>query len=83
VLVIVPLMRVSIVRVIVGAFVCGFKGSLDRVRLRGCFEGIGRAQRFAFQARSGEPNKLPGPDFETPDRLQKNSREYCNQPNNY
>jgi hypothetical protein len=61
VLVVVTFMVVVMI-VSVGAFVCGFKGPLGRVRLRGSFEGVGRAQRFAFQARRGEPNKLPGPD---------------------
>ena len=47
-----------VVIVDIGALVRGFKSALGRVRLRECFEGVGRAQRFAFQARSGEPNKL-------------------------
>jgi hypothetical protein len=32
---------------------------LSRFRLGIVFEGVGRTQRFAFQARRGEPNKLP------------------------
>jgi len=53
------IMTIMVVVVIVvvgmGALGCGFKGALSRVRLRECFEGVGRAQRFTFRARRSEP----------------------------
>ena len=59
IMVVVVIVVVGMVVIVdIGALVRGFKSALGRVRLRECFEGVGRAQRFAFQARSGEPNKL-------------------------
>jgi hypothetical protein len=33
--------------------------SLSRIRLQVAFDSVGRTQRFAFQARRGEPIELP------------------------
>jgi len=44
------IVTLMVVVVGMGALVCGFKGNLGGVRLRGSFDGVGRAQRFTFQA---------------------------------
>jgi len=61
--VIVAFLAMFVVRVIVVV------RGLGRVGVGVVFEGVGRAQRFAFRARRGEPNKLPGPVCRSPGRL--------------